>query len=29
MEAYRAAAIPVELGQSEISAGIRITWQLD
>ncbi|WP_280496597.1 SIMPL domain-containing protein [Nocardia asiatica] len=29
MEAYRAAAVPVELGESEISAGIRITWQLD
>ncbi|UAK30087.1 SIMPL domain-containing protein [Nocardia asteroides] len=29
MEAYRAAAIPVELGQSEISAGIRVTWQLE
>ncbi|MEU7629316.1 SIMPL domain-containing protein [Nocardia sp. NPDC049220] len=29
MEAYRAAAIPVELGDSEISASICVTWQLD
>lgn len=29
MEIYRAAAVPVELGESEISAVIRITWQLD
>ncbi|MEU2040750.1 SIMPL domain-containing protein [Nocardia niwae] len=29
LEAYRAAAVPVELGESEISAGIRVTWQLD
>ncbi|WP_040780248.1 SIMPL domain-containing protein [Nocardia pneumoniae] len=29
MELYRAAAVPVELGESEISAVIRVTWQLD
>ncbi|MGV9719436.1 SIMPL domain-containing protein [Nocardia beijingensis] len=29
MEAYRAVAIPVELGESEISASIRVTWQLE
>ncbi|MGW5373974.1 SIMPL domain-containing protein [Nocardia sp. NPDC003999] len=29
MEAYRAVAIPVELGESEISADVRVTWQLD
>ncbi|WP_280453914.1 SIMPL domain-containing protein [Nocardia brasiliensis] len=29
MDAYGAAPVPVELGESEISAGIRVTWQLD
>ncbi|MGW4717613.1 SIMPL domain-containing protein [Nocardia sp. NPDC004260] len=29
VEAYRAVAIPVELGESEISADVRVTWQLD
>ncbi|MGO4612818.1 SIMPL domain-containing protein [Nocardia sp. 2YAB30] len=29
MNAYGAAPVPVELGESEISAGIRVTWQLD
>ncbi|MEU7766065.1 SIMPL domain-containing protein [Nocardia sp. NPDC049190] len=29
MEAYRAAAVPVEVGDSEISASICVTWQLD
>lgn len=26
---WRPTAVPVELGESEIAAGIRITWQLD
>ncbi|PXX54068.1 hypothetical protein DFR70_12549 [Nocardia tenerifensis] len=29
MEYSGAAPVPVELGESEISAGIRVTWQLD
>ncbi|WP_069160035.1 SIMPL domain-containing protein [Nocardia altamirensis] len=28
MDAYGAAPVPVELGESEISAAIRVTWQL-
>ncbi|WP_280233119.1 SIMPL domain-containing protein [Nocardia cyriacigeorgica] len=27
--AYAAAPVPVELGESEISADLRVTWQLD
>ncbi|GAA5106887.1 SIMPL domain-containing protein [Nocardia iowensis] len=29
MDAYGAAPVPVELGESEISAVIRVTWQLN
>ncbi|MFB8274765.1 SIMPL domain-containing protein [Nocardia colli] len=29
MDAYGAAPVPVELGESEISADIRVTWQMD
>lgn len=29
MNAYGASPVKVELGESEISAGIRVTWQLD
>ncbi|NEW54698.1 SIMPL domain-containing protein, partial [Nocardia cyriacigeorgica] len=27
--AYAAAPVPVELGESEIAADLRVTWQLD
>ncbi|MEU6828183.1 SIMPL domain-containing protein [Nocardia beijingensis] len=29
MEAYRAVAVPVERGESEIYADLRVTWRLD
>lgn len=27
--AYAAAAVPVELGESELAADLRVTWELD